>query len=273
MLSESVVAAAGAANIWVAVGAIQVPAGVASLKKVKVGFAPDPGVAAATIHTTPVFRLTGAGLLEQNPHIYVAQGVDCVLIAATTALVAAEPSIMQYDVDIPVSVGGQIQVDSMCVAEAIPGTMRAELDFSAEPAADGNNMSDFVSAVMPVAANAWAPVAILTVPQLGAGPSPKRIKRVDCGFVNDNLGAVTSLRTSSRFRITGAGLVEGGNHHFLGNQNSGSNVVTGSGMYCDMIMTHLVDIPVNAGGQILVEAILDGELTDGGDSIFGVQYA
>ena len=246
---------------------------VASLKKVKVGFAPDPGVAAAPIHTAPVFRLTGAGLLEQNPHMYLAQGVDCVLVAATTALVSAEPGVMMYDVDIPVSIGGQITIDSMCIAEAIPGTMRAELDFDAAPAAGGNNMSDYVTAVMPAAAAAWTAVGTLTVPQLGAGPSPKKIKRIDCGFVNDNLGAVTSLRTSSRFRITGSGLIEGGNHHFLGNQNSGSNVVTGSGMYDSMIVTHLTDIPVNAGGQILVETILDVELTDGGDSVFAVQYA
>lgn len=273
MLSETVIAASGAANVWVAVGTVQVPAGVASLKKVKVAFAPDPGVAAVTVHTAPVFRLTGAGLLEQNPHQYLAQGVDCILVAATAGHVGAEPGVMEYDVDIPVSVGGQIQIDSMCIAETVVGTMRAELDFSAEAPGAGNNMSDFVTAVMPVAAGAWTAVGTLTIPQLGAGASPKSIKRIDCGFVNDNLGAVTSLRTSSRFRITGSGLVEGGNHHFLGNQNSGSNVVTGSGQYDRMIVTHLVDIPVNAGGQILVETILDVELPDGGDSVFGVQYA
>jgi len=273
MQSETVTAASGAANVWTAVGIIVVPAGVASMKKVKVGFAPDPGVAAVTIHTAPVFRLTGSGILEQNPHMYLAQAVDCVLIAATTALVAAEPAVQVYDTDIPIQTGGQIVIESMCIAETIPGSMRAELVFSPDAAAGGNNMSDYVTAVMPAAAATWTGVGTFTVPQLGANNSPKRIKRIDCGFVNDNLAAVTSLRTSSRFRLTGSGVAEGGNHHFLGNQNSGSNVVTGSGMFCSMIVTHLCDVPVNPGGQILVETILDVELTDGGDSVFGVQYA
>lgn len=273
MQSETVIAASGAANVWTAVGTITVPAGVVSLKKVKVGLAPDPGVLASTVHAAPVFRLTGAGMLEQNPHQYLAQGVDSILVAATDAHVGAEPAVQEYNVDIPVQVGGQILVESMCIAEAHVGTMRAELVFSAEPAGGANSMSDYVTAVMPVAAAAWTAVGTLTVPQLGAGASPKKIKRVDCGFVCDNLGAVTSLRVSARFRITGSGVGEGGNHHFLGNQNSGSNVVTGSGKYDRMIVRHDTDIPVNAGGQILVEAILDLELTDGGDMVFGVQYA
>jgi hypothetical protein len=273
MQSESVIAVApAAANTWTAVGTITVPAGVKSLKKVKIGVAPDPGVAAATLHLAPVFRLLGSGLLEQSPHQYVAQGADLVLIAATTSLVAAEPDIMIYDVDIPVQTGGTIDIQELSIAEAVPGTCRAELVFSPDEAGGINSMSDYVTAVMPTAAGAWTAVGTLTVPQLGEGKNPKRIKRVDCGLVNDNLGAVTSLRTSARFRISGSGVAEGGNHHFLGNQNSGSNVVTGSGYYSKMIVTHLTDIPVNPGGQILVESIMDTELTDGGDMVFGVLY-
>lgn len=274
MQSESVIAAApGAANAWVAVGVIPVPAGVRSLVKVKVGVSPDPGVAAATIHLAPVFRLTGSGLLEQNPHQYLAQGSDLVLIAATTSLVSAEPDLMQYDVDIPVATGGPILIEVMSIAEVVPGTARCELVFSAAAPTATNSMGDFVTAVMPAAAAAWTAVGILVVPQLEAGKAPKKIDRVDCGFVMDNLGAVTSLQTSCRFRLTGSGIAEPGNHHFLGNQASGSNVVTGTGFYDRMVKTHLCDVPVNPGGQILVEVILDAELTNGGDSVFGVQYA
>jgi hypothetical protein len=274
MQSESVIAVApAAANAWVAVGVIPVPAGVASLKKVKVGVVPDPGVAAVTIHLAPVFRLTGSGLLEQNPHQYLGQGSDLVLIAATTALVSAQPAIQVYDVDIPVATGGPILIEVMSIAEVVPGTARAELVFSSEAAGGGNSMGDFVTAVMPVAAAAWAAVGILVVPQLEAGKAPKKIDRIDCGFVMDNLGAVTSLRTSCRFRMTGSGIAEPGNHMYLGNQASGANVVTGSGCYDRMIVTHFTDVPVNPGGAILVEAIMDLELTDGGDMVFGVQYA
>ena len=274
MQSESVTAAApAAANAWGAVGIIPVPAGVKSLKQVKIGVAPDPGVLAATVHLAPVFRITGSGLQEQNPHQYVAQGSDCVLIAATTALINCQPAVQIYDVDIPVATGGPILIETMSIAEVVPGSARAELVFSPDAAAAGNSMSDFVTAVMPAAPAAWVAVGILVVPQLSGGGNPKRIKRIDCGLVMDNLAAVTSLRTSIRFRMTGSGIAEPGNHMFLGNQASGSNVVTGSGCYDRMIVTHFCDVPVNPGGAILVEAIMDVELTDGGDSVFGVQYA
>lgn len=273
MQSESVSAPSGALNAWVLVGNIQVPAGAGSLRKVKVVLAPDPGVAAAAPHTIPVFRLTGSGLLEQTPHIYIANGVDSVLIAASTTLVAQEPMVRQYEVNIPVAVGGVIVVESMCVTEAYIGSMNCELVFSAEPGGETNSMSDFVTAVMPAAPAVWVPVGVLNVPQLGQGKSPTRIKRVDCGFVNDSAGGVTSLRTSIRFRITGSGVAEGGLHHFLGNANCSSGVAASTGGHDRMLVHHDCDVPVNAGGQVIVEAVLDVELPDAGDMVFGVQYA
>lgn len=273
MQSESISAASGALNVWVAVGNIQVPAGAASLKKVKVVLAPDPGVAAAAPHTIPVFRLTGSGLLEQSPHIYLGQPIDVVLIAAATTLVSIEPAVNIYECDIPVQVGGQIVVESMCVTEAFVGSMNAELVFDSAQAGSGNCMSDMVTAVMPAAPAVWAQVGVLQVPQLGTGNSPKRIKRVDCGFANDSAGGVTSLRCSIRFRITGSGVAEGGLHHFLGTANSSSGVAASTGGHDRMLIKHECDIPVNAGGQVVVEAIFDVELPDAGDMVFGVQYA
>lgn len=273
MQSESISAASGALNAWVAVGNIQVPAGASSLKKVKVVFAPDPGVAAAAPHTIPAFRLTGSGLLEQSPHLYLGQGADSVLIAAATTLVTQEPAVMIYDVDVPVAVGGLIAVDSMCVTEAYVGSMNVELVFDKETARGGNNMSDFVTAVMPAAPAVWQAVGNLTVPQLGEGISPKKIKRVVCGFVNDSAGGVTSLRCSTRFRITGSGVAEGGLHHFLGNANSSSGVAASTGGHDRMLTSHDCDVPVNAGGIINVECIFDVELPDAGDMVFLAQYA
>ena len=273
MQSESVQAVTGAANVWVATGNIVVPAGVVSLKKVIVGVAPDPGIGAATIHLVPVFRLLGSGLLEQNPHQYVAQGCDSMAIAAGLTMNNPEPALQTFDVDIPVQTGGVIEVQHMNIAEAYPGIARCELVFSAEATGAGNNMSDYVTAVAPAAAAAWIAVGNLTVPQLGAGASPKRIKRIDCGVVPDGVAAITtSIMVSSRFRMTGSGIAEGGNHHILGNQNAESCVGAGVGMVDRCIMTHIVDIPVNSGGIILIEQINDGDIQPG-DSIFGVQYA
>lgn len=273
MQSDSVQAATAAANVWTATGNIVVPAGVTSLKQVIVGVAPDPGVGAATIHLVPVFRLLGSGLLEQNPHQYVAQGCDIAHIAAGLVVVGPEPALMVYDVDIPVQTGGVIEVQHMNIAEAFPGIARCELVFSAEAASAGNNMSDYVTAVAPAAAAAWIAVGNLTVPTLGAGASPKRIKRIDCGVVPDGVAAVTtSLMIASRFRMTGSGIAEGGNHHILGNQQAEACVGAGEGYVDKCIMTHIVDIPVNAGGIILIEQINDGDIQPG-DSVFGVQYA
>lgn len=273
MQSDSVQAATGAANVWIATGNIVVPAGVVSLKQVVVGVAPDPGFAAATIHLVPVFRLLGSGLLEQNPHQYVAQGVDKATIAAGLVGIYPEPALQTFDVDIPVQTGGVIEVQHMNIAEAFPGIARCELVFSAEAAAAGNNMSDYVTAVAPAAAAAWIAVGNLTVPTLGAGASPKRIKRIDCGLVPDGVAAIgTSIMVSSRFRMTGSGIAEGGNHHYLGNQNVQACVVAGEGYSDRCIVTHMVDVPVNAGGIILIEQINDGDIQPG-DSVFGVQYA
>lgn len=273
MQSESVQAATGAANVWIATGNIVVPAGVAALKKVIVGVAPNPAVAASALHLVPVFRLLGAGLLEQSPHQYTAQGADCIQLAATISTIIAEPGVMEYDVDIPVQTGGIIEVQHMNIAEALPGIARCELVFSAEAATPGNNMSDFVTHVMPVAAAVWEAVGIITVPTLGAGASPKKIKRIDCGFVMDSAGAAAAAMVSSRFRITGSGVAEGGNHHYLGTQASTTAGAASTGYADRAIITHEVDVPVNAGGQILVEQIIDLALPAGGDSVFGVQYA
>jgi len=273
MISESVVAAAPiAADTWTAVGSITVPAGVASIKKVVVSFVPDAGTAGATVHSAPVFRMIGSGCLEQSPHEYAAQGSDIPLIAATAGYAIAETNIMEYDVDIPVAVGGVIDIQCNSLDEVQTGTARAELVFSAEAAAASNSMSQYVDSAIPAAADTWSAVGTITVPQLAQGNSPKKITGVVCGFVPDVAATAVSERVSVRFRLSGSGLVEGGNHHLLSTGAGNGCVVTGPGVYQNCLIKREVEIPVNAGGQILVEQWHDTELCDGGTAVFHVKY-
>ena len=274
MQSETVVADAPvAADVWTAIDTITVPAGVSSLKKILVGLVPDAGVAAALLCSAPVVRLLGSGLLEQSPHEYVCQGVDIALIAAAVGGAVAEPETFEYDVDIPVAVGGTIDVQIMSTADVMPGTSRAELVFSDKAAAADNQMSQFVTAAIPAAADVWAEVDVITVPRLDVGNSPKKIREIAMGVVTDTASAAASLRTSARFRISGSGVAEGGDHEFLATGSGGSAVVTGPGVYDRAIVRRKVEIPVNSGGQILVEQMLDSELPDGGQAVFGVLYS
>jgi len=274
MQSETVVAAApAAAAAWTAVGTITVPAGVSSLKKVLVGLVPDAGIAAALLCSAPVVRLLGSGLLEQSPHEYVCQGCDIALVAAAVGGAVAEPETFEFDVDIPVAVGGTIDIQINSLADVMPGTSRGELVFSAAAAAAKNQMSQYVSAAIPAAADVWGAVGTITIPQLAVGNSPTRIREIVLGVVTDSASAAASLRTSARFRISGSGVAEGGAHEFLGTGAGGTAVVTGSGVYDRPLVRREVDIPVNSGGQILVEQLIDAMLPDGGQAVFGVLYS
>jgi hypothetical protein len=272
-MSHTVTAAAPtAADSWTAVGTITVPAGAKSLKKVVVGYTHDAGVAAAAVHSAPVFRLIGSGLLEQSPHEYVGNGDDIALIAATAGEAVANDRPAQYNVDIPVSTGGTIDVQVNSLDEVATGQVTAMLMFSEEASAGKNNMSQYVDAAIPAAADAWSTVGTITVPQAKEGASPKKIRQIVCQFVPDIAATAVSERVATRFRMTGSGLGEGGVHEYIGSLAGASSVVTGPGVYDMMDVRYDVDIPVNPGGQILVETIHETELCDGGTSVFGVLY-
>lgn len=273
MQSETVVADAPVAtDTWTTVDTITVPAGVSSLKKLLVGMVPDAGTAAIALCSAPVVRLLGSGLLEQSPHEYVCQGCDIALIAATAGYAVAEPETFEYDVDIPVAVGGTIEVQIISLADVMPGTSRAELVFSAASAAASNQMSQYVNAVRAATPDVWTAVGTITVPRLDVGNSPKKIREIVLGIVSDVAATAVSERTSARFRISGSGVAEGGDHEFLSTGAGGSSVVTGPAVYDRPIVRRMVDIPVNSGGQILVEQLLDSEVPDGGEAVFGVLY-
>lgn len=272
MQSMTVVAAAPtAADAWTAVGSITVPAGAKSIKKVKVGATSDAGTAAATTHFAPVIRLLGSGLEEQSPHEYIAPGSNIPLIAATAGYAIAESNFIEYDVDIPVSVGGVIDVQSIALDEVQTGDVSVELDFSGEAAAGKNSMAQYVDAAIG-AVNTWVNVGTITIPQPKAGGEPKEIKEIICGIVPDVAATAVSEMVVSRFRISGAGIAEGGTHEYLGNQAGNGCVVTGPGVYQNCIVRHKLPIPVNAGGQILVEQRIETEVPDGGTAVFGVLY-
>ncbi len=270
--SESAIGAVPTAGTWTDINTFTVPAGVKRLMRIKAGVASDPGALAQT-HGVPVIRLTGSGLLEQSPHNYVLQGFTHSITAANTGSAPVEPDVFIYDVDIPVAVGGQIVVQQLMVSE-VPAamTIRVQLDYDENSQSSKNNMADYVNGAIATAAGAWTTVGTLTVPQSSGGNNPSRIREIRCGFVVDSAGN-TLLRNSARFRLSGSGIAEGGLHHILGSQSGIMWTTPGAQKFDKPIVIHKnANIPVNPGGQILVEYIQDVELPDGGDSILGVLY-
>ena len=273
MQSETAIGAVpAAADTWADIATLTVPAGVKRLMRIRGGIAPAPG-ALFQIHTTPVIRLLGAGLLEQNPHEFVLQGVNMAIAAANTGGINAEPPVFEYDVDIPVATGGQITIQINCLDE-IPAAMtsRVELDYDERDATAKNQMSQYVDAPAPVAANAWTNVGILNVPQLTAANSPTGIREIVCGITPDVAGNAL-LRNSARFRLSGSGLKEPGLHQFIASQMGVMWTTPGAqGSFFPIVRTK-VDLLVNSGGQILVEAISDVDLQPvTSTAVLGVLY-
>lgn len=265
-----VVAVPAAADAWVAFADIMVPAGAASLKKVIVGVAVDEGVGAG-VRFAPVFRLLGSGLLEQSPHEFVG---PCGNINAptTSGATPSELNFVEYDVDIPVAVGGAITPQVITLDEAITaGTCSIGLIFSAEAAVAANSMAQYIDAAMTVVAGAWAAVGIITVPQMAAGKAPTRIVELAMAIATDQ-ATLALLRCASRFRLTGSGIAEGGLHEYLGPQSGTAALTAGILGYSRQMVKLATDIPVNAGGQILVEQYLTTETPTAGTAILGVLY-
>lgn len=259
-----------AAAAWTDFTAIPVPAGAQRLIKVIVGYAVDEADPAG-IRFAPIFRLLGSGLVEQSPHIFVG---SCGNIAAktTSGAYACELNIQDYDVDVPVTVGGSIQAQVNSLGEATTaGTASICLVFDNNPAVQKNSMSDEVDAAMTTTAGAWATVGTIQVPQLAAGNAPTAIREIAMGIATDQ-ATLALLRCASRFRFSGSGLSEGGLHEFLGpHSGTGANTAGVLGYSHQMVRTK-VNMPVNPGGQILVEHWLQTETPTAGTAVVGVLY-
>ena len=271
MAHTSQVAVPAAAATWTDLTAIIVPAGAQSLKKVVVALAVDEADPAG-VRFGPVFRLLGSGLSEQSPHEYVG---PCGNIAAktTSGAFASELGTVEYEVDIGVSVGGTIQPQVNTPGEAITaGTCSICLIFSADAPSGRNSMSQYVTAAMTTTAGAWAAVDTITVPQLSQGKAPVKITEIAMAIATDQ-AAIALLRCASRFRLSGSGVGEGGNHEYLGPHSGTGCNTAGILGYEHQLVRLKTEIPVNAGGQILVEQYLTTETPTAGTAIVGVLYA
>lgn len=264
-----IVAVPSSADAWTDVNTFTVPAGVKRLKKVIVSIAPDFGNS-GTVRFAPVFRLQGSGLLEQSPHEYIGPCGDATL--ATSGSGAVEPNNIEYDVDIPVQTGGTITAQVNTLDEAVTaGTVRVQLIYDDQAPGGKNSQSQYTDAAMTTTADAWATVGTITVPRMAEGKNPTKIKEVILAVATDQ-AALALLRTSARFRLSGSGIGEGGSHEFLGPANGSIAATPGVIVYDRQVVRHKVDIPVNPGGQILAEQLLDVETPTAGTAIVGLVY-
>lgn len=268
------VAVPSSADSWTDIATITVPAGVKRLKKVRVGIAPDWGTTAGSVRHAPVYRLQGSGLLEQSPHEYI--GPFGGHAEATTGGIAEEGTYLDYDVDIPVQTGGQIVAQVNTLDEAVTaGSTYVNLFFDEKDPVMGNSMSQYVDAAGTTTADAYATVGTFTVPRPAEGKAPTKIRKVVLAVAVDQGTSAISLRTASRFRLTGSGIGEGGNHDFVGPLGfSGMIGASASQGAAHSVMTAIidVDIPVNAGGQILAEHRYDVETPTASTVAVGLLY-
>ncbi|MCW4049026.1 MAG: hypothetical protein NWE89_04740 [Candidatus Bathyarchaeota archaeon] len=272
MISQTgVVAVPAAADAWVAVEEFTVPAGVKRIDKVKFSLACDFGAAMTSIRVAPVFRLQGSGLLEQSPHEYLGNfgGLTGVVIGAGTV----QDDVIEYDVDIPVQTGGTIEAQVNTLDEAITaGTVRCELEFDEETPTLKNSMSQYGDAALGVVADVWAEVDTITVPRTAEGKSPTRIRELAIGVAPDQGAAAVSLRVGVRVRLSGSGIGRSGALEFLASAAGNEMLTDGILVYSNMTKLHKVNIPVNAGGQILIEQIVDVETPTAGTIAVGLLY-
>jgi hypothetical protein len=260
------------ADSWTDLTNFTVPAGVKRLCKVRFAIAPDVGTSATSVRQAPVFRLTGSGLLEQNPHEYLGPFGGQSMV--TSGGVQMENMAVEYDVDIPVQTGGIITVSVNTLDEAITaGTVMANLYYDDKDVSAANCMSQYVDAAAASTADVWTAVGTLTVPAPAPEKSPKKIRAVCIGVALDQGTSAISLRTAPRIRLTGSGIGEGGSHEFIGPTAASAEVTAGAVAYSKLNARIEVDIPVSASGAIVVEQRFDGEVPTAGTIAVGLLYA
>lgn len=276
MLSQTgIVAVPSAADTWTVIGTETVPAGAKSIKKLRFSVAPDPGASATSIRIAPAFRIRGSGLGEQDPHSFLGKfgGYG----TTTDGDVSLDNMSEDFDVDIPCNPNSTYTVEVNTLDEAITaGTVTYTVVYDTGDAKAKNSMADFVDAAVATAADAWSAVATLRVPQAVSGKEPTRIRRLKIGVAPDQGTSAVTLRTASRVRLTGSGVAESGNHEFSGPQGcmaQQGGTPVGTVKAANNTVTYDVDIPVKAGGDIVVEQRFDVEVLTAGTIAVGVEYA
>lgn len=263
------------ADAWTTVGSDTVPVGVVRIKKLIIGLAPDWGLTAGSVRMAPIIRLQGSGLQEQNPHEYVGKFGGHAEV--TTGGISMQDLQVVYDVDIPVQTGGIVEVDSNTLDEAVTaGTITVNIIYDDKAPVQTNSMSQYVDAAVAGTADVWAALGTITIPRADEGKDPKMIRGIVVAVALDQGTSAVSLRTAPAIRLSGAGLKGSGKHEYYGNLHSQGEIGTtpsqgivqdGSHMY------HIVDIEVNAGGQIVVEQQFITEVPTGGTIAVGILYA
>ena len=241
------------------------------IKKIQIGIAPDQTVVATSVQIVTVIRLIGSGVLEQSPHDYVG---PCGGAFITTDEGASLGNFgMEYNVDIPIGIGGDINILMDSVNEILAaGTVTVGLIFDDQPVTAKNNMADFVEAVVG-AAGSFVAVATLVVPQGEAGKAPSKISKLVIGLGIDQGVAAFALRHALSIRLSGSGLKGGGLHEYVGPHGDSGVVVTGGSLVANDVVEIDVDLPVNPAGEIDVEQILITEVPTAGTTIVGALYA
>ncbi len=272
MISQTgIVAVPGSADAWTTIHTFTVPADVKRLSKVKFSVAPDFGTSATSIRVAPVFRLLGSGLLEQSPHEFLGNFGGLSAVSAGAGVV--QDNVIEYDIDIPVQTGGTIDAQVNTLDEAITaGTVRCELEFDEEGPKRKNSMSQYADTDLDTTADRWSTIGTLTIPRAGEGKSPSRIRELVIGVAPDQGTSAVSLRVGVRVRLSGSGLTRSGALEFLASSAGNEMVTDGVLVYSNMTKRHKVNIPVNAGGQILIEQRVDVETPTAGTIAAGLMY-
>lgn len=270
MQSETLaLSATPVADTWTTIGTFTIPAGVKRLTRVKFGVTLD-APAATICRVLPVFRIMGSGLSEQSPHEFIGSSGGVTGIAANEAALSLDNQ--SYDVDIPVMTGGQFLVQVNFIDEgAVPMTAKVEVAYDNQETSRKNSMSQYVDSVQPTTADVWQTVGTVIIPQLAAGNNPTKIREIVMAHAVDMANAGT-LRGSSRFRLSGSGIAEGGSHEYVGANQGAGVTAAAADSYDKGTVRQPTDIPVNPGGGILVEALLDSDMPTNGSVAVGLMY-
>lgn len=267
-----IVAVPTGADAWTRIALDSVPADVTRLSKVTFAIVPDNGTSAISVRDAPVFRIFGSGLAEQAPHEYL--GMFAGVAVVTDGTMGQENLITEYEVDIPVQIAGTIDVQVNTLDEAITaGTVMYELTYDKEPVSSVNNMATYIDAAMTTTADAFAAVGTIRLPVAAEGKDPTRIKKICIGLAPDSGTSAISLRGALRVRLTGAGIAEGGLHEYLGPSHVISQVTVGANTVSRGTVMKDVNIPINAGGDVIVEQRLEVETPTAGTVAVGLLLA
>ena len=285
-MQRSVIEAAAptTADAWTDIDTIKVPANVNYLRGVNFGYSPKialTGGTQASIRALLGARVMGSGLQEQNPHQYLICGMGFVYGSVATnynqAMMAVQNVIQSYDVSIPVSVGAEIDIQSILLDEVgFAGDISVELLFSEEGEGDKNQMSDFIDSVGTTTADVYSEIGELTIPN--PDRPPEKIREVIIATACDMGTSGVELQVSPIIRLTGAGLKSGGDHEFLGgfgyfnNTEKGGTGINGGAQMIQSFRRIPCDIPINSGGIITVEHKFATETPTASTIAVGVLY-